>query len=98
MADKNGHEVMVCDYGSHWGLRLRRTEAGPLDLPLYHLLELEERETAVREAARVLKPLGIFVAGRYQSGCPKRLISQRKDELLGAQVNGDDEAGQNIAA
>ena len=30
--------------------------------PLYHLLELEERQKAVREAARVLKPLGIVVA------------------------------------
>jgi SAM-dependent methyltransferase len=30
--------------------------------PLYHLLELEERQRAVREAARVLKPLGIVVA------------------------------------
>jgi SAM-dependent methyltransferase len=30
--------------------------------PLYHLLELEERRSAVREAARILKPRGIVVA------------------------------------
>jgi len=33
MANSTGHEVMVCNIGSCWALRLRRTDAGLKELP-----------------------------------------------------------------
>ncbi len=51
MALENRHEVMVVNYGSHWGLRLRRTDAGPIDLPEQYATE-DEAVSAAREFLR----------------------------------------------
>lgn len=44
--NKLGHEVMVCDCGNCWKLRLKRNDAGPIELPTVYT---EERE-AIRAA------------------------------------------------
>ena len=46
MADKIGHEVMVCNNGAFWTLRLRRTDTGPIDLPERYFAE----RTAIQAA------------------------------------------------
>jgi len=44
MTDRTAHEVMVCDEGDIWTLRLRRTDAG--------VIELRERYSSEQDAAR----------------------------------------------
>jgi hypothetical protein len=39
MENKTGHEVMVCHNGPVWTLRLRRIDAGPIDLPETYVSE-----------------------------------------------------------
>jgi hypothetical protein len=41
-----GHEVMVSQCGSHWRLILRRTDAGPMELPAVYGEEQEAVQAA----------------------------------------------------
>ncbi len=45
-ADKPGHEVMVCDCGNCWRLRLRRSDAGPIELPTAYSDQMEATRAA----------------------------------------------------
>ena len=46
MTDRTKHEVMVCNDGAWWTLRLRRSDAGPIDLPEQYSAEPEAVDAA----------------------------------------------------
>jgi hypothetical protein len=56
MTDTPGHEVMVCNIGPCWTLRLRRTDAG--------LKELPERYSSEADATRAAHE---FISARGKS-------------------------------
>jgi hypothetical protein len=56
MTDTTGHEVMVCNIGPCWTLRLRRTDAGQMELP--------ERYSSETDAIRAARE---FVLARSKS-------------------------------